>query len=250
MPAAPSAKPRPARKKTEIGMPIAAPPLAEAEPAPDAGQGTPEKRPPSEPALTLDLPYADDSRITMDFSGPPLELPDDGSQTDLEAVEEGASDDPEGPLALDLSDFDEEEDDALGLVARSRPSQPEAEVALDHEMRERFALDDFTGALRVAELILGGDPEDAEAQRVATESRRRLEQFYTSQLGGLEAVHDVAMPESELRWLGLDHRAGFLLSRVDGAHSVEELVDVSGMPRLEALKTLAELLDLGAIRAR
>jgi hypothetical protein len=48
--------------------------------------------------------------------------------------------------------------------------------------------------------------------------------------------------------LGLDHRAGFLLSRVDGLSTVEEVLDICGMPRLEALKTLVDLLDRGAIR--
>ncbi len=45
----------------------------------------------------------------------------------------------------------------------------------------------------------------------------------------------------------LVHRAGFLLSRVDGFTSLEELLDLSGMPRLEALKTVLSLVDAGAI---
>jgi hypothetical protein len=56
------------------------------------------------------------------------------------------------------------------------------------------------------------------------------------------------VPDAEVRWLGLDHRAGFLLSRIDGVATVDELVDVSGMGRLEALKILAELLEAKAIR--
>ena len=36
-------------------------------------------------------------------------------------------------------------------------------------------------------------------------------------------------------------------SLVDGTTTVEEIVDLSGMPRHEALRLLAELLDGGAI---
>jgi len=35
---------------------------------------------------------------------------------------------------------------------------------------------------------------------------------------------------------------------VDGVSTVEEVLDICGMPRLEALKTLADLLERGAIR--
>ena len=137
--------------------------------------------------------------------------------------------------------------DSLRLVsARSRPS-PAHPPDLAAEMNDRFALGDFTGALRAAELLLGQDPKDAEATQVATVSRDRLVSFYLARLGGLEAVLDLKVAGAEVRWLGLDHRAGFLLSCVDGTTTVEEIVDVSGMPKHEALRLLAELLDGGAV---
>ena len=140
----------------------------------------------------------------------------------------------------------EHEGDALGLVDRNRPMQSELDLA--SEMAERYALGDFTGALRAAELVLGQRPDDPAAQRYAKSSRERLEQLYSSRLGRLDRVPEVVLPDRNIRWLGLDHRAAFLLSRIDGMHSVEEVLDVSGMPRLEALKTLCELLELKAIR--
>ena len=207
-----------------------------AQPAPDAPAE--DERAGSEPAL--ELAWSPDSRITMDFTGPPLELPDE-----LETEEHRPSE--AAPLTLDLDELTDERDDALSLVVeQSRKSQPGLDLAA--EMVERYALDDFTGALRIAELVLGRQPEHVDARRIAGESRRRHEHPYTSRLGGLGRVPRVAMPDTDLRWLGLDHRAGFLLSRVDGENTIDELVDVSGMPRLEALKTLVELLQVGAIR--
>jgi hypothetical protein len=135
--------------------------------------------------------------------------------------------------------------EALDLVERRRPSEPALDLAT--EVSERFALDDFTGALRAAELLLGRIPGHEEAARYADLCRTRLEQIYEARLGNLGAAPRVVVPESEVRWLGLDHRAGFLLSLIDGRVTVSELVDVSGMGRLEVLKTLVDLLDAGTI---
>lgn len=136
---------------------------------------------------------------------------------------------------------------ALDLVDHSSPSR---ELDLQGEMQDCYALDDLTGALRFADLILGRDPDNAEAIRVAEDCRVRLRSLYSSKIGDMTCIVEVALGEAELRWLGLDHRSGFLLSRVDGEASVEELLDICGMPALEALKTLTELVERGAIKLR
>jgi hypothetical protein len=53
----------------------------------------------------------------------------------------------------------------------------------------------------------------------------------------------VAVPSDQIRWLSLDHRAGFVLSLIDGSSTVEELLDISGMNRLDALRILYTLYD-------
>lgn len=146
------------------------------------------------------------------------------------------------PLPIDLPELD---GGALTLVDRSRPSEPALDLMA--EVRARYALDDLTGALQMAELVLGADVNNAEAKQFASTCRQRLEALYTSQVGPLSAIPRVDVPDTDIRWLGLDHRAGFLLSRVDGLTSLEELLDLSGMPRLEALKTVLSLVDAGAI---
>lgn len=143
-------------------------------------------------------------------------------------------------------DLGEDDGGALSLIdKRSRPSSPT--IDLSTEMHDRFALGDYTAALRIAELLLGRLPEDDAARRVSASCRERLGQLHGSRLGAPSRVPHVAIELADVRWLGLDHRAGFLLSQVDGEHSLEELIDISGMPRLEALRTFVELLDVGAI---
>lgn len=147
---------------------------------------------------------------------------------------------PPGPLDL-------EEGDALSLVDR-RGRQSSPAIDLSTEMNDRFALGDYTAALRTAELLLGRQPEHADALRVSEACRTKLAQLYQSRLGPPSRVPKVGVDPTDVRWLGLDHQAGFLLSQIDGQQSIEEIIDVSGMSRLATLKILVELLDMGAIR--
>ena len=108
-------------------------------------------------------------------------------------------------------------------------------------MHERFDLGDFTGALNIAEAMLAADPGDADAHGVADVSRARLRAIYAGRLGSLHQVPVVVVPLSEIRWLALDNRSGFVLSLVDGISTLEEIIDVSAMPPLEVLRTLYNL---------
>lgn len=137
--------------------------------------------------------------------------------------------------------------DALALVGRisSVPAPPPDLVS---DMSERFALGDFSGCLRSAELLLGQDPEHELAQHYAEESRKKLEALYTSRLGREDGVIALAVPEAEVPWLGLDSRLGLMLARVDGVSEWPRLVELSGLPRVEALRCLVELLDSRIVR--
>ncbi len=57
----------------------------------------------------------------------------------------------------------------------------------------------------------------------------------------------VVVPSTELMRLPLDHRAGFLLSRMDGFIDLDTLVEVSAMRRADALKLVRELCDSGIV---
>jgi hypothetical protein len=139
----------------------------------------------------------------------------------------------------------------LGDVARSGPPPPvlmpsapasgrDAEIT---EMKDRYAMGDFTGALIVAESLLEANAGDTDAQRYAQSCRDVLTQMYSARLGALTQRVRVAVPGDQIRWLSLDHRAGFVLSLIDGSSTVEELLDISGMNRLDALRILYTLYD-------
>jgi len=50
-----------------------------------------------------------------------------------------------------------------------------------------------------------------------------------------------------LRTLPLDHRAGFLLSRMDGTLDLDTLVEVSSMEREEVLRIVRDLWEKGVV---
>jgi hypothetical protein len=74
-----------------------------------------------------------------------------------------------------------------------------------------------------------------------------LRASYIAQIGSLERVPFLNVSLNDLRTLPLDNRAGFLLSRVDGVSSIDMIVDVSGMPEIEVLEIICELLRQGVV---
>jgi hypothetical protein len=115
------------------------------------------------------------------------------------------------------------------------------------EMTARFEAKNYGGALVLAESVLQGHPDHGLAKRTAESCREMLGQKYLSSLGGRTSIPRVAMSPDEMRGLALDHRAGFLLSSVDGCMSIEEILDVSSMPELDALRIMFELRQQGVI---
>lgn len=111
------------------------------------------------------------------------------------------------------------------------------------EMRDRHAVGDFSGSLNAAETVLATVPEHGEARRYAESCRSTLTEMLTARLGRLDRRPNVAVPPDQIRWLSLDHHAGFLLSLIDGVSTVEEILDMSGMPRLDALRIVCDLVE-------
>ena len=138
------------------------------------------------------------------------------------------------------------------MPAQTAPKQdPHAERgregATRQDMQDRYAVGDFTGALVVAESLLDADPENEDAKRYAQSCREVLTQMYAARIGPMDQIATVAVPPDQITWLSLDHRAGFLLSLVDGVSSIEEILDISGMTRLDALRIMYTLVQQNVI---
>ncbi|MES1175021.1 MAG: hypothetical protein ABUL62_11920 [Myxococcales bacterium] len=194
-------------------------------------QNAPTARPAAPPTLPARSPLV--PRQSASLTG--LELADLDSIGSLRAeprIDRNTAHDPRDPV-LELS-FDEPERKAVF-------KEPEGGAIGD--MKDRYAMGDFSGALVIAEGIIESDPEDLEAPRYAQSCRDVLTQMYSARLGALDQIVAVAVPSDQIRWLTLDHRAGFLLSLIDGGSTVDQILDISGMTRLDALRIMYQLLD-------
>ena len=166
------------------------------------------------------------------------------------------------PPVLDDSDDEEDGHDherPAETVRRAVPEEVLANVRAatatkppvsEREMNDRVSLGDYSGALAIAEEIVAADPKHAVAKACAEQCRGVLRQMYATRIGPLDRVPLVMVPRDQLRWLSIDHRAGFVLSLVDGVSSLEMIIDVSGMPELDTLRILSELAQQRIISLR
>jgi hypothetical protein len=112
-------------------------------------------------------------------------------------------------------------------------------------MKLARANSDHHTALTMAEAILAREPGHVTALSCAAESRDRLMDGYDRKLGPRYRMVRVMVGLDEVQRLGLDPRAAFVLSRIDGTSTIEEIIDMSGMPALEAMRLLADIFDRG-----
>ncbi|MCW5836649.1 MAG: hypothetical protein KIS78_29900 [Labilithrix sp.] len=152
------------------------------------------------------------------------------------------------PPPLDLDDVAVEDEHAVDTVRRPVPQ--ELVKPREREMNDRVELGDYSGALEIAEKILADKPDDLGARATAETCRTVLRQMYATRIGPLDRVPVVMVPRDQLRWLSIDHKAGFVLSLVDGVSSLEMIIDVSGMPELDTLRILSELAQQRIISLR
>lgn len=140
--------------------------------------------------------------------------------------------------------------DSLAPMPGVEPPPPPSSVPRGgaKEMQECYASGDFSRALELAEQLLARSPDDTTTRRYAQNCRDVLTQMYAARIGPLDQVITVSVSPQEVQWLSLDHRAGFLLSLVDGQSTVDEILDISGMTRLDALKILNDLAERQVVR--
>jgi len=211
------------------------PPAAQVAPSPEApaprGGGTPPPEHPEEdyaPSPWDDGPAAP-ATIELDSSAGGLDLDAVAEKSDLRPLV------PEGARSTGA----EPKDDATG-------PKTDVEVWLS-AAKELFALGDFSGSLELIEKILQLDPDHGEARDYLRQNEATLVSMYESKLGSLSGIPRLAIKPEEVMWLNLDHRAGFLLAQIDGTVDFESLFALSGLPRLDTARILANLIADGVI---
>jgi len=118
---------------------------------------------------------------------------------------------------------------------------------LDHALKWSQA-GDVDRAVAAVDLALSEDPNSVLAQKLITRNRDTIMTIFQSFVGDMERQPQLSKPLHELQNAPISPRAAFLLSRVDGTLTVDELLDVSGMPRMEAYRYLCQLFLRGILR--
>lgn len=114
-------------------------------------------------------------------------------------------------------------------------------------IRDRIAKGDFVGALMRAEALLQNEPDNVGATYFVTMCQEKIRDLYIARLGSGEGIPHVQLAPDAIVALALDHRSGFLISLIDGIASIDDVLDMSGMPPIEALRLLLELKNEGVI---
>jgi hypothetical protein len=105
---------------------------------------------------------------------------------------------------------------------------------------------------------LGTAPSDADEAPSAPSSEVRLSTrpYWEAAVSdeawarGVAGAPSVAISSEQLKRLPLGHRAGFLLSCMDGATDLETLVELAAMPRDETLRLMRDLFERGVVSFR
>lgn len=166
---------------------------------------------------------------------PPASIPPTGLRLDTNEPQSQRRAPP-----LPVEEYDESVNERLTLTGLESNNRLE-------KIQNRFVVGDFSGALVLAESVLEEDSSNDVARRYADSCRDMLRQMYLSRIGDGTQVPRVVPSRERLVGLTLDHRAGFVLACVDGTSSIDEILDVSGMPALDALRIMYELAQEGII---
>jgi hypothetical protein len=142
-----------------------------------------------------------------------------------------------------------EEVDCTAPAAEAREDKTRRRIsALIDQAQVWAATNELDKAVAAIDLALSEDPNSALAQKLIHRNRDTIMAVFQSFLGDLDRQPALARPLHELGAAPISPRAAFLLSRVDGVLSLDEILDVSGMPRLEAYRYLCQLFLRGILR--
>ena len=129
------------------------------------------------------------------------------------------------------------------------PSGPLSRPLVDLDLDLELDLGDDDDDARTLMRLPGAfdSPSQRPPSSAAPPSVESLDQTYLRALGGLSGIPSVAVPPGRLTQLPLGCQAAFIVSRLDGASTIDDLLDVSGLTRLETLRLLYELVQDGIV---
>jgi hypothetical protein len=158
----------------------------------------------------------------------------------------GTKSDPDGQRATVIPQFDAEAFARDSEVHQRVVPEMGGEPTIDRARRLHQS-GEHEEALFLLKHLLDAAPLHPEGSALAAECRFALERECLDVIGSASAVLVPAVTAEELKRFTLDNVSAFLFSQLDGATDVETVLDVSGLPRLLALRHLRGLAQRGIV---
>ena len=136
---------------------------------------------------------------------------------------------------------------------RKLPRPPKSEnmasarAAIIQEARLLMRQDDFAGAYELLASADGPGMRDLDFEATHELARSRLYAMYRDRIGDFASVPRVRSEAGSPTKYDLPANAGFVLSMVDGATTLADVISLSGMDPFDALHTLGGLMDAGLV---
>jgi hypothetical protein len=129
---------------------------------------------------------------------------------------------------------------ASGALSSDDATQAGHDLAAIRACFERGELRDV---IDFGEALLDGHPEQEALRRYVAAAREGIVRGWVAQLGGMYRVPRLRTKPDALTSLKLQPEEAFVLSLIDGVATLEEIVDMSGMNELDALRDLKALAE-------
>lgn len=110
-----------------------------------------------------------------------------------------------------------------------------------------YHFEDYQGAIEMIEILQSSGKLSDTAQRLRERCERFLQEEYVGLISNASQTPRLNVSFQQLSSLELDHRAGFLLSQIDGRTNLRDLLLLSNLPEFHFLRLLHQLLQKGII---
>lgn len=114
-------------------------------------------------------------------------------------------------------------------------------------MRSAYDHGDLARAVELGDRYLKRDPTHTGARLYVRECRAILEGRLGKRLAPLDRRVVLLVPLEELAHLRIDPRSAFVLSRIEEGITIEDLLDVTGMPRADAMAVIDDCRERGYV---
>ncbi|HEY1955979.1 MAG TPA: hypothetical protein VGH28_10200 [Polyangiaceae bacterium] len=108
-----------------------------------------------------------------------------------------------------------------------------------------FKSRDYARAVDLGERFAQRNPQHAASKLFVEECRTLLESQLAKELAPLDRALVLRAPLGSFG--SIDPRAAFILSQIDGRLTIEDLVDLTPMPRVAALRIVGDALAAGIV---